>query len=127
MGGGVDLHRRAEHRPRADAHRTHVEHDTVEVHVDARAGVDVVAVVAVEWRLEVDGGIGVGQQLGHDGPVGGLVGRVGRVQPQRQLAGAPALGHQLGVGGDVQLAGQHLLFFGRHEEKETTDYADCTD
>ena len=127
MGGGQHLHRRAEHRPRADAYRRYVEHDAVEVHEHVFFGVDVIAVVAEERRLDPEYWVRVRKQGGDNFGCGRLVAVVGNIEPVGQLAGVFALGRQLGVGGDVEFAGEHFFFFSCHGRKETTDYSDYTD
>src|SRR5688500_14351521 len=54
MHGRVDLHRRPEQGEVADAHRTDVEHDAVEIEEYPLAELDVRPVYAIERRLHPD-------------------------------------------------------------------------
>ena len=111
MVGGVDLDGWADLGAVADLDGVDVEQDAVEVEEDAAAEVDVVAVVAEEgWA---DGGVFAegAENFGEERRVrGGVVGR-GVVFVQER-DGVEAFGYESRVFGVVEVAGEHLLFFG---------------
>ena len=72
---------------------------------------DVVAVVAAEARQDGDVIAEVREQIAKDDGAGGRVRGRGLVEAMQECLGVDALGGELGTGGVVELAGEHLLFF----------------
>ncbi len=111
MVGGVDLDGGADLGLVTDFDGGDVEQDAVEVKEDAAAEADVVAIVAEKWRTD-DGAVTAGgeelaEQRGMSHPV------VGRgVVLVEQGGGVVAVGDESGVASVVELAREHLFFFG---------------
>ena len=114
VGGGVDVDTRSEVAVPADRYPTHVQHDAVEVRVEALANVDVVAVVAPERRFHVALVAERAEQVVQKRapPVAILDGR--SVVPPGEITRTLPVGHEFGVVGIVPLPVQHTLLFAAH-------------
>ena len=118
--GSVDLHRRSEPRERADAHLAHVEHDAVEVEVDAFSQVHVRAVVAEERRLHPHAVASAAEKLLEEVAAQRLVRLLAGVEGPAKVARFFAAPDQLWIHRVVQFSGQHFLELGFHELRCTT-------
>ena len=90
VGRGVDLHRGAEEREVADGDAADVEHDAVEVEVDALAEMDVRAVIAVERRLHPDCVAARAEEVREDAAAQVGVAFGGGIEVAAEVAGALA-------------------------------------
>lgn len=109
MVGGEDLYPGADLRAVADPHRDHVEDAAVEIHEHGLAQVDVEAVIAVEGRADVAALPDGAEPLLQQALALGRVLRQGRVVAGEPGHGPGGIGGDLGIVGDVESAGEHLL------------------
>src|SRR5581483_5284453 len=100
VSGSEHLDGRAEKGAVADLDAGDVEDDAVEVEVDAAAEADVRAVVAEERRLDEDVAL-VAEELGDDAAALVRLALPGAVKGEEEVAGAVALGDEVGVFGEV--------------------------
>lgn len=114
VGGGVDLHGRAEHGVVADGDRGHVEHHAVEVEEHPLAEQDVDPVVAEERRLQSYRVAVPAEQLPQEAAAFLRHGLAGRVQILAEVPRPVAPPDQFHVMGIVQLPADHLFPCSRH-------------
>jgi hypothetical protein len=112
MSGGQELDIGADLDILTDGDARDVEEDRAEVDECPRADVGLVAVVAAQRRPDLSAlGEGAEQlaQLTQDGAPRLSVREVAGVEPRAKLGGAQALGRELGIVGDVEVASQHAF------------------
>jgi hypothetical protein len=110
----VNLHCGAEQREIPNPHRTHVQHDAVEVEEHAFPQLDVRAVVTEERRLHPHRLAASAEKASQDASPLLLLGLAGGVQRLAQIAGAHTARHQLRVERVVELSIQHLVTLALH-------------
>jgi hypothetical protein len=103
------LHVRPDLHVVADGDGGDVEGDQPEVGERPGADADLVAVVAHEGRADLAAGAEPAEELLEDPSLRARRGRGRAVEPCQELPGPRGLGDQLGVVGDVEVAGQHPL------------------
>lgn len=114
MVGSVELHGRPHLRAIADVHFADIQNHAIEVEEHARAQTDVVPVIALKRRPDHPARTHLGQPLDQQCMRLREWLRAGGVVAHHPFRSRRLIGLQLCVGGVVEFACQHLLFFGLH-------------
>src|SRR5690606_18519470 len=115
MGGGIDLHCRANQHVVADLHLGTVQYHAIEVEEDGLAQVNVAAVVALEWRLDPDLAAAGTEQFSQQIAAFFQLLRPAVIECLEQFPRPPPLQYQLIVARVIELSPQHLVLFRRHK------------
>ena len=117
MRGGQELDARGNLDLVADRHRRAVEDDGAVVDEAARAEADRESVVALERRPDLSALAEAAEQLAQNGEPLLPLRDARRVEALDEQARALVRGHQLRVGGEVELASEHPLLLRPHSAR----------
>ncbi len=114
MGGGVNLHRRAEQREVAYRHLAHIQHHAVEIEEHALAEIDIRAVIAEKRRLHPHALPALAEEFHQDTSSLLLVGFAGGVEILTEISRPVAGVHELWIEWVIEFACQHFFAFASH-------------